>query len=122
MRPPLTISRRVWIALPIGELVVDAMRRNPKHRTTFQCSVPQVIRKYSIHFGGMGQQTVISHSYTPAQRNPVEHQSGIERRPAEEEKGSDCPNVKESENRHRYPVDSISVHERPSNSVHCGLP
>ncbi len=45
----------------------------------------------------MGQQTVISHSYTQAQRNPVEHQSGIERRPVEEEKGSDGPNVKESE-------------------------
>src|SRR5205085_5347551 len=36
MRPPLTIARRVWIALLIGELVMDAMRRNPKHGTTFQ--------------------------------------------------------------------------------------
>ena len=32
----------------------------------------------------------------------------------EEEKGSDCPNMKNSENRHRYRVDALSFDERPS--------
>ena len=122
MAPPLAIARRVRIAIFVGELVMDSVSCNPKHRPAFERQRPadrqEILDPLRRLVGTMGQQTVIPHSDSQAQRNPVKRQCGKESRPAEEEKSGDRPSVKKREGRHRYPVDSVSSDEWPGFSFH----
>jgi hypothetical protein len=52
MTPALAIARRVRIAILIGKLVMDAVCCNPNMGPPSNASVPQMAKKYSVHFGG----------------------------------------------------------------------
>jgi len=50
VRPEGALAGRVRVAFAVGQLVVDAMRGHQKMGPPSSASVPQRVRKYSIHF------------------------------------------------------------------------
>ena len=76
MRPPLTVPRRMWISIVIGELVMDAVGGYPENGPTFQsqrgADSQAVLDRFRALVPAMGKEPVITHTNAQATRDPPE--------------------------------------------------
>ena len=112
VRPPTAIARAVRIAFPVAGLMMDAVRADPEDRSTLEseCGTggEEIFNPFWNFVSAMGQEPVISHADSTAQREIPENGRNQQRLPAEHEQRGDCPNM---ENRHYesgVPVDLAS--------------
>ena len=78
VRPPASVSRRVWIAGVIGVRMMNAMRDYPIDRSAFQCQQAtegqKVFDRLRCFITTMRQQPMETHANPQASGNPPKQQ------------------------------------------------
>jgi hypothetical protein len=99
VRPEATVPRCVRIAVVIGMLMMDAMRRNPENWPAFErqraADGEKVFERLRCLVAPMGMQAVIPEADPEPDRQPVQHDGDRKIGPTEKEKGGDRQNMKD---------------------------
>ncbi len=97
VRPPGAFARRVRVAGPVGELMVNPMRCDPENRAALQrqgSANSQEILQYDRQLvRAVGVQTVITHTDAQTDTDPVEHSCRQQTSPAKHKKGGKGPKM-----------------------------
>src|SRR5260370_25424751 len=110
MSPESAVARGVRIAIFIGILMMNAMRRHPEERASFQRQGSAYGQKIFDPFvslvSAMREQAVIAHADAQAAGHPIQKHRQRQIFPAEHEQRSDGANVKR---KHEKSGDPASV-------------
>src|SRR3954466_7773655 len=121
MRPPLALTRRMWITLVIAELVMHAMSSYPENRAAFKSHSGEDAHDVLDPLWGVittvGQQAVITHADTYIDGKNVQNCHHGQPLPGEEEECRHCPDVKKGNGGQSDPVEAFfdrhgSAHSR----------
>src|SRR5580698_7102975 len=108
--PPATLSRCMWVASFVGELVMDTMRGYPEDRSAFKRKRATYRQKIFDPLGGleaaMRQQPVVAHADSHIDGEHVQHRCGQYRFPGEEE---ECRNGSDVERNHKSGSDPAQL-------------
>src|SRR5581483_5391083 len=98
VRPPLAVERRVWVAVFVRKLVMNAMSCNPENRPAFESESPangqEIFHPLRSLVSAMSEQPVIAHANAEASRYPPEKKRDKQCFPGEEKQGDDGADVK----------------------------
>src|SRR5205823_4466052 len=118
MRPPATIARRMRVAGLVSMGVMDAMRRNPLNRTTFDrqhaTGHEEIFKQFRHFVTTMSDKAVKAHADTKTAGNPVKNHCAHHRRPTPEKESCDGGRMGHNEESSSAPVD---VYPLPSRKV-----
>ena len=108
VRPPLTVNRRMRIAIEIRILMMNAVRRYPENRSTLKrqrgADGQKILHPLISFEAAMSQQTVVSHANPQTARNPPQENCHEQCFPGKEEKCSDGAHMKRAHKDRRNPV------------------
>src|SRR5437867_13322917 len=109
MRPPSTVARRMRIAVLIRVRMMNTMCGHPLNRSTFDrqsaTKDKRVFDRFRHAITTVRQQTVKTHSNPETSRNPIEHGSGYDGRPAKEKECCDRRGMRSNQENPISPFD-----------------
>src|ERR1700722_20625798 len=100
MRPPFSIDGRMWIAILIGILMMNAVRSHPENRTTFEgergANRQEILNPFRSLVSAVREQAVVSHANAQAAGNPPQEHRDKQCLPGEEKQSGHGSYVKQS--------------------------
>ena len=108
MRPPHTLAWRMWIAIVVGLLVMDAMGSDPGDGPAFEretaANRKEVFEETWRPIGAMGVQAMIAQTDTEAGGHPIQENGDCQIAPTENEERRDGPQVEQGHGDRRSPI------------------
>ena len=115
VRPPASIVGRVRIAFFIGFLVMNAMRRDPENRSTFQrersANREKILQQPWHSVRTVRMQAMVAHADAQANRHPIKKCGNKQRLPGEEKERGNRSHMEQPHHNSRGPVETFAVED-----------